>query len=149
MPTTVDAQKIMEVATQLVTNSAEAIDDSGGSITVATGEVECDIEFLKQGCFYEDQPAGIYVFLRVSDDGSGMDGQVCSRMFDPYFTTKFHGRGLGLAAIIGIVRGHRGAIHVESSPAQGTEITVFLPVNAAPPGAERPDGLKHANRADE
>jgi CheY-like chemotaxis protein len=86
-------------------------------------------------------PEGLYVCLEVADNGCGMDEETQSRIFDPFFTTKFTGRGLGLAAVLGIMRGHQGAIHLQSAPAKGTTIQVLFPPSVKAPrgfGKEAP-----------
>jgi two-component system cell cycle sensor histidine kinase/response regulator CckA len=77
-------------------------------------------------------PEGDYVFLQVQDTGCGMDASTLSRIFDPFFTTKFTGRGLGLAALMGIIRSHRGAVTVDSTPGSGTIFTVYFPASSLP-----------------
>src|SRR5206468_2708545 len=85
-----------------------------------------------------DLAEGSYVFLEVSDDGCGMNEETLARVFDPFFTTKFTGRGLGLAAVLGIVRGHHGAIKVTSASGRGTTFTLFLPVREKAPALSKP-----------
>ena len=117
----------------LITNAAEAIGDEMGVITVRTGLLEADRQYLTTTYLAQDEPAGTYVCLEVSDTGCGMDEETKARIFDPFFTTKFTGRGLGLAAVLGIVRGHRGAIKIYSEPGRGTTFKVLLPCSEQPP----------------
>lgn len=123
-----DATQVRQGIMNLITNAAEALRDGQGVITISSGVAECDRSFLSE-CYLDEQlPEGRYVFLDVRDTGCGMDGDTLQKIFDPFFTTKFTGRGLGLAATLGIVRGHKGAIHVESAPGEGTRFRVLLPM---------------------
>jgi two-component system cell cycle sensor histidine kinase/response regulator CckA len=116
----------------LVINGAEAIGPDGGMVTVRTG-----IQFVEKGEIEtmspgEMLPAGEYVGLEVQDTGCGMPQETIAKIFDPFFTTKFAGRGLGLSAVQGIVRAHRGALKVVSTPVAGTTFRVLLPVSTQP-----------------
>jgi CheY-like chemotaxis protein len=105
-------------------------------VLVATGVQAID-EFYVQSLFSsENIEPGTYVYLEVHDTGCGMDEATKMRIFDPFFTTKFTGRGLGLAAVMGIVRAHKGAMKVYSSPGKGTTFKVFFPATDA--AATRP-----------
>ncbi|NLI78882.1 MAG: PAS domain S-box protein [Candidatus Riflebacteria bacterium] len=126
-PVAADVTQIRQVVMNLVINASEAMAGRNGVIRIATGVTDCDQEFLASTWLDEHLPAGPYLWLEVADNGSGMDPLTRSRIFDPFFTTKFAGRGLGLAAVLGIVRGHRGAIQVESEPGHGTTFRIFLP----------------------
>ena len=126
-PVAADATQLRQVVMNLVTNAAEAVGDSAGTITLATGAVHADRAYLKVASLDDDLAEGLYVFLEISDTGCGMDARTVQRVFDPFFTTKFSGRGLGLAAVLGIVRGHKGAIRVYSEPGHGTCVKVLLP----------------------
>ena len=127
-----DEVSIRQVLMSLVTNAGEAIGKRSGTIQIRT-----------QTRSFTDKPAssdwvkspgmqlhGNYVQLEVIDDGFGMSPDVQARIFEPFFTTKFPGRGLGMAAVLGIVRGHNGAIRVRSTPGSGTTITLLFPVAA-------------------
>lgn len=127
-----DATQLRQVVMNLVMNASEAIDDQSGVISIATGALHCTKSYLRDTFLDENLPEGLYVWLEVSDTGSGMDEAMRLRIFDPFFTTKFTGRGLGLAAVMGIIRGHRGAINVYSEPGKGTTFKVLFP--AVPSG---------------
>ncbi|MCB0323094.1 MAG: response regulator [Bdellovibrionales bacterium] len=122
-----DAAQISQVIMNLITNASEAIGDRKGVITVSTGLVAVNKEYLLDTYLSGDTPEGVYTYLRVADSGCGMDDETLSKIFDPFFTTKFTGRGLGLAAVLGIVRAHNGTLKVHSIPDEGTVITVLFP----------------------
>lgn len=131
-PIRCDPSQLNQVMVNLVANAAEAIGESSGQIVVRTGTTYCGRSELAATAFFdEDLKVGTYSFLEVEDTGSGMDRETVEKMFDPFFTTRFPGRGLGLPVVLGIVRGHHGAIAVESEPGQGTKVRVLLPVAEA------------------
>jgi PAS domain S-box-containing protein len=134
-----DATQIRQVVMNLVLNASEAVAAPQGKIVVSTGTGTYGAGAFARSAAGGDPKPGTYVYLEVRDDGVGMDGSTVSQMFDPFFTTKFTGRGLGMAAVLGIVRGHAGAIDVESSPGRGTRIRVFFPA-AAPSIAAKAAG---------
>lgn len=129
-----DDSQIRQVIMSLAINASEALEGKPGTITVATGVVECDNTFFDGINHNDEMPAGKYVFIEVKDTGCGMDKDTADKVFDPFFTTKFTGRGLGLAAVSGIVRGHKGAVKIESTPGEGTAFRLYFPVceKAAP-----------------
>jgi two-component system, cell cycle sensor histidine kinase and response regulator CckA len=125
-----DASQIQQVVMNLITNAAESLIDGYGAVDVTTG-----VEWVDEGQRTatergENLAPGEYVFLEVKDTGCGMDPETQNHIFDPFFTTKFTGRGLGLAAVLGIVRGHHGAIQVQSRPSEGTTFRVTFPAVA-------------------
>jgi CheY-like chemotaxis protein len=89
--------------------------------------MRADRAYLTEAYLSPNIPEGEYVFLEVSDNGAGMNNETRARIFDPFFTTKFTGRGLGLAAVLGIVRGHSGALKVYSEVDRGTTFKLLLP----------------------
>jgi signal transduction histidine kinase len=126
-----DPIQLNQVVVNLVANACEAIGDRGGQLRVATGAAQRDELYFARTSYSHDLPPGEYVFVEVRDDGCGIDPAMLGHIFDPFFSTKFAGRGLGLSAVLGIVRSHRGAISVESAVDTGTTMRVDLP--AAPP----------------
>jgi CheY-like chemotaxis protein len=122
-----DATQLRQVVMNLVINASEAVGDKSGFIAVTTGLTRADRKYLAGAYFARDLPEGDYVSLEISDNGGGMSPEVLERIFDPFFTTKFTGRGLGLAAVLGIVRGHKGALKVFSEPGWGTTFKILLP----------------------
>ncbi|HSD65768.1 MAG TPA: PAS domain S-box protein, partial [Vicinamibacteria bacterium] len=132
-----DVGQIQQVLMNLVINAAEAIGGRGGTVTVATSvrEVTPADEALWRASRQPLAP-GRYVSLEVRDDGPGMDASTVDRIFEPFFTTKFTGRGLGLAAVLGVVRGHRGALSVESSPGRGTTFRILFAPSTRRPASE-------------
>jgi two-component system cell cycle sensor histidine kinase/response regulator CckA len=124
-----DASQLRQVVMNLVVNASEAIGERSGVVTISTGAMDCDRAYLSESWLDEQLPEGLYVFIEVADTGSGMDLETRQRIFDPFFTTKFTGRGLGLAAVLGIVRGHRGAIKVYSELSRGTTFKVLFPAS--------------------
>jgi two-component system, cell cycle sensor histidine kinase and response regulator CckA len=122
-----DVAQVQQILMNLVINGAEAIGDQRGTVVVTTGMQQVD-ENAVQGLQVGERIApGRYVYVEVQDSGCGMDDATQAKMFDPFFTTKFTGRGLGLAAVLGIVRGHRGAVQVLSAPGRGTMFKVLFP----------------------
>ena len=132
-----DASQIRQVALNLLTNASEAIGDGGGEIVLMVQVLECSAEMLSEMDFSEGLAPGPYVALRVSDTGIGMDEATRKKIFEPFYSTKFAGRGLGLAAVVGIVRAHGGGIQIETEPGQGTSISVLFPPSASV-GLEEP-----------
>ena len=124
---TADATQIRQIIMNLVINASDAIGEKSGVINVSTGAVHADHAYLSEAHLAPNLPEGDYVFLEVSDNGSGMSPETKKKIFDPFFTTKFTGRGLGLAAVLGIVRGHQGALKVYSEVGQGTTFKLLLP----------------------
>lgn len=122
-----DAGQFQSVIMNLVINAAEAVGPKNGTVAVSTSFQYLDAAYLRDNLSGDDLAPGPYVRLEVHDTGQGMDAATMSRIFDPFFTTKFTGRGLGLAAVLGIMRGHKGAIKVYSHPGQGTTFKLYFP----------------------
>ena len=123
----VDATQIRQIIMNLVINASEAIGDKSGVICISTGLTRVDRGYLAATFLDPSLPEGEYVFIEVSDNGSGMSAETQAKIFDPFYTTKFTGRGLGLAAVLGIVRGHKGAMKVYSELCRGSTFKLLFP----------------------
>lgn len=126
-----DAAQLQQIVMNLILNASDALGERPGVVSVKTGVRELAQAQLSETYVNDELPGGQYVFVEVSDTGHGMDAPTLSRVFDPFFTTKTKGRGLGLAATLGIVRRHGGAIQVESEVGAGTTFSVFFPASSA------------------
>ena len=123
-----DSSQIQQLIMNLIINGAEAIDEEqGGTVVVTTGVQQVDEYYVQDAFAPKEILPGKYICLEVHDTGHGIDEETKAKIFDPFFTTKFTGRGLGLAAVSGIVRVHRGALKVYSTPGKGTTFKVLLP----------------------
>ena len=140
-----DPAQLRQVLINLVTNASDAIGDRSGIIGILTGSMECDSNYLADLFIDEVLSPGRYVYLEVSDNGAGMDKETTRRIFEPFFSTKFTGRGLGLAAVLGIVRGHNGTVKVYSEPGKGTTMKVLFPL---PEHCGRAEESKDSKSAD-
>jgi len=132
-----DLPQIQQIIMNLVINASEAIGDKPGTITIMTRQIECSGEYLKTFDLNNEMIEGVYVCAEISDTGCGMDRETLGKIFDPFFTTKFTGRGLGLAAVLGIVRSHKGALKIYSEPGRGTVFKIFFPAMESSTGTKK------------
>ncbi len=122
-----DAYLIQQILMNLVINASDSLEEGTGVIRIVTHCRDYRPADLQRMTMGANLPGGEYVAVEVHDNGCGMTEEVKARIFDAMFTTKAKGRGLGLAATLGIVRSHRGAIDVKSKPGEGTRFTVLFP----------------------
>lgn len=135
--TEVDIPQMQMAISGIINNAVEAI-DGRGVITVTSGVTELDEADAER---LSDARPGRFLFLEISDTGKGMDAEVRARIFEPFFTTNFQGRGLGMAAVYGIVRNHRGWIRVASEPGRGSAVTIYLPESESHPALPAPNDI--------
>ena len=122
-----DSTQVQQIVMNLITNASEALGEENGDIVVSTGVISANREYLAESRLDTQLPEGRYVFVEVSDTGCGMNDETLSKIFDPFFTTKFTGRGLGMSAALGIMRGHKGTIKIDSTEGVGTTIRLLFP----------------------
>ncbi len=131
-----DAAQVQQVVMNLVTNASDAIGDRTGTITIETRLLTADGPYLETRFPGQGLEPGAYAALLVTDTGCGMDPETRKRIFDPFYTTKATGRGLGLSALQGILRGHRAGIHIVSEPGRGSRFEILFPSAGPAPGRE-------------
>ncbi len=123
-----DADQVTEAATALLDNAVEAVAEHGGEVRIATGEMQADAQMLEAAPVRaEDAAPGRYVFIEVTDDGRGIAEENLEHIFEPFFSTKFAGRGLGLAVVLGVARAFGGFVQVENRPGKGARFRLCLP----------------------
>ncbi len=128
-----DATQVRQIIMNLITNASEALEEADGVVTVSTGAIHCDRAYLEganevlRAGLEEPLEPGRYTYIEVSDSGCGMSEKTIAKIFDPFYTTKFTGRGLGLSAVVGILRGHKAGIEVYSEPGKGTTFKLLFP----------------------
>ena len=142
-----DPAQLQQIVMNLVTNASEAIGERDGTIRISTGRRHIQAHELGTTFAGQGLEAGSHVTLRVEDTGCGMEPQVLARIFDPFFSTKGSGRGLGLSAMLGILRGHRAGIEIQSEPGRGSAFQVhFRASEAAVPAEEEAGSGSKAGR---
>ena len=129
-----DARQLVQAFVNLLANAAEAYGDNPGVIHLDCGQADMDEAAIQSLTAGEAMRPGPHVWIEVRDEGRGMDAETLSRIFDPFFTTKEAGTGLGMSAVLGIMREHRGGIDVDSAPGKGTRVRLYLPLISAAPG---------------
>ncbi len=122
-----DPAQLQQVVMNLMTNAAESIGDKPGAVRLSTGIQDCSCEYLAQSRLEPVPPPGAYVFFMLADTGCGMSKATQRRVFEPFFSTKFAGRGLGMASLMGVVKAHGGAIIMHSDEGQGATFKILFP----------------------
>ena len=128
---TADASQLRQVTMNLIINASEAIGESQGEVRVALAQRAVRADQPEKDHTGSLIPPGWYACLEVADNGCGMTAETQQRIFEPFYTTKFTGRGLGMSAVLGIIKSHNGALQLFSQPGQGTTFRVYLPIRMA------------------
>jgi signal transduction histidine kinase/CheY-like chemotaxis protein len=146
----VDPGQLQQVIMNLLRNASDALGPGGGEIAVRTGLARLERSELAGLVAGAGLEPGLYVHFDIADDGCGMDAETRDHLFDPFFTSKQTGHGLGLPVALGVVRAHGGGIGVDSTPGAGTCFRVFLPASSRAPevsAADAPTALRGSGRA--
>ncbi len=138
-----DLEQLRLVIWNLVAHAADATTDGRGCVRVRTGVGDLGRRDFADSVLDESQREGPYAFVEVGNNGAALDSDTRRRMFEPFYISRFTGRGLGLASVLGVMRRHRGTIQVRSSAEDGTTITVWFPM-ATPTVALPPARADHA-----
>ncbi len=123
--------QIRQVLLNLLKNAVEAMENRTGSISIESGLCAYTSDSMDDACLNAPPEQGAYAYLNVRDQGVGMNEEVCQRVFDPFFSTKFAARGLGMAAVLGVMQAHHGAVYLESKPEVGTTVQLLFPAQDA------------------
>jgi signal transduction histidine kinase len=127
-----DPESLRELVMNLVRNASEALKSDPTGISIQTGRMVCDRAYLSEPHLDANLPEGPYVYMDVIDQGEGMSQEQLKKIFDPFFSTKYQGRGLGMSVVLGILRGHGGAVKIQSQPGKGTTVRVLFPESHLP-----------------
>lgn len=130
-PIQADASQIRQIVMNLLMNASDSMEDRSGQVVLRTGQCPVAEEDRHEFILGAEMSVGDAVFVEVEDNGVGMNEDTLRQMFDPFFSTKFSGSGLGLSAVLGIVRGYQGGIRVDSEPERGTRIRVVFPAQGS------------------
>ena len=132
-----DSNQIKQIVVNLIINASEAIGKDHGTICVSLAKTLIGTDQTEKDHLGSVITPGWYVTLEVIDNGCGMDDEIRRRIFEPFYSTKFPGRGLGMSAVLGIITSHKGALQLSSEPERGTTVKVFLPALPSQPGEEK------------
>lgn len=123
-----DRNQLQQLIRNLVENGSEAIVSREGTVTIRTGVIDCDMDSLSRCVLYDRLQPGRYVYLDVADTGAGVSAEARARIFDPFFSTKIRGQGMGLSVVLGVARAHNGGVVVDGSPGGGAAFRAVFPV---------------------
>ena len=137
-----DPAQMNQVVLALTTNAIESIDDTG-RIHITSENVDIDHSLIEEHPFLRP---GRHICISVTDTGCGMEKETLSRVFEPFFSTKFQGRGMGLAAAYGIIKNHEGYILASSHPGGGSTFSIYLPIVEVAVEEETPKEFVSAER---